>query len=402
MRKILIVAYHYPPDGVVGAVRIAKFSKYLSRLNWEVKVITVSDKYRKYFNYELHKEVENLNTIKTYRLKKFIPFINEEGFYWLPILIKKLFQIIPTFKPDIVFFTGGPFYHWTSAILIKKLFKIPYVLDFRDPWSLNPYRKNKNKFASFFAKTIESVLEPPIIKKADLIINVTDEASEMYKRKYKNLKKEKFITIYNGFDLEDLNKIGKGINFSNFDITYTGKFGNFRNPEPFFKAFNQLINDLSLSPEDIRFVWVGAQEEIVLKIIKKYELIKFCNFVGYKPYIETLKYIKGSKVNLILAGEHIYEPTTKIFDYIFLNKFILAIAPESGFIDKTLKDYVYSNIVYDNNSEKIFEILKYQYSNVDKIQKGNVFYYDLKKFDREQNTILLNQYLCNLIEKIYE
>ena len=40
-RKILFLAYYFPPLGMGGTQRVAKWSKYLSRAGWEVTVVTV-------------------------------------------------------------------------------------------------------------------------------------------------------------------------------------------------------------------------------------------------------------------------------------------------------------------------------------------------------------------------
>ncbi|HEY8508901.1 MAG TPA: hypothetical protein VIL32_11115, partial [Steroidobacteraceae bacterium] len=39
-RRLLVVSYHFPPDGAVGGLRWAGMTKYLRRLGWEVEVIT--------------------------------------------------------------------------------------------------------------------------------------------------------------------------------------------------------------------------------------------------------------------------------------------------------------------------------------------------------------------------
>jgi glycosyltransferase involved in cell wall biosynthesis len=39
-RRLLVISYHFPPDGAVGGLRWAGLSKYLSRRGWEVHVVT--------------------------------------------------------------------------------------------------------------------------------------------------------------------------------------------------------------------------------------------------------------------------------------------------------------------------------------------------------------------------
>src|SRR4051812_6280385 len=38
--RLLIITYHFPPDGAIGGQRWAGLSKYLARLGWEVHVVT--------------------------------------------------------------------------------------------------------------------------------------------------------------------------------------------------------------------------------------------------------------------------------------------------------------------------------------------------------------------------
>src|SRR5689334_13190215 len=41
-RRLLVITFHFPPDGSVGGNRWAGLSKYLARLGWEVHVVTAS------------------------------------------------------------------------------------------------------------------------------------------------------------------------------------------------------------------------------------------------------------------------------------------------------------------------------------------------------------------------
>src|SRR5512140_2628468 len=41
-RRLLIISYHFPPDGAIGGMRWAGISKYLARLGWEVHILTAS------------------------------------------------------------------------------------------------------------------------------------------------------------------------------------------------------------------------------------------------------------------------------------------------------------------------------------------------------------------------
>src|SRR6266542_5659957 len=42
MKRVLLVAYHYPPSTAVGAVRPSKFARYLPDLGWQPIVLTTA------------------------------------------------------------------------------------------------------------------------------------------------------------------------------------------------------------------------------------------------------------------------------------------------------------------------------------------------------------------------
>ena len=47
MKKLLFIAYHFPPDAEVGGIRAAKFAKNLSEFGYEPYVSTVMNGYYK-------------------------------------------------------------------------------------------------------------------------------------------------------------------------------------------------------------------------------------------------------------------------------------------------------------------------------------------------------------------
>ena len=45
MKNVLIVSYHFPPDGAIGAVRAAELAKRLPELGWKAVVLSVQARY---------------------------------------------------------------------------------------------------------------------------------------------------------------------------------------------------------------------------------------------------------------------------------------------------------------------------------------------------------------------
>ena len=42
MKKVLIIAYYWPPAGGAGVQRVLKFAKYLPKFGWEPVILTVN------------------------------------------------------------------------------------------------------------------------------------------------------------------------------------------------------------------------------------------------------------------------------------------------------------------------------------------------------------------------
>ncbi|MBT9150608.1 MAG: hypothetical protein DDT40_00780 [candidate division WS2 bacterium] len=142
---------------------------------------------------------------------------------------------------------------------------------------------------------------------------------------------------------------------------------------------------------------MGIPEEPILTIIKDLNLKQYCQIVGFKPYKEVLKYIKGSKICLLIAGEHPYEPTTKIFDYIFLDKYIIAQALQGGFVFRVLKEYGKGELVPFFDSKAMLNVLVKNYENG--CQKIPVNDSLKNRFDREHISFELSNLMLEAIKR---
>lgn len=393
-KKVLVVSYFTPPFGEVGSVRITKFVKFLSQFGHPLKLLTVNEKYysRKALNDESLKDIKDISIIRTRTLPKFLTNVNEEGFYWLPFLFVELIKECLKNKPDVIFFTGGPFYHWILAPIVKLIFNVDYILDFRDAWSLNPYKRRADSFFSKMNKKMECFFEPFIIEHSKIAIHVTSQATELYRKKYPKYY-NRFITITNGYDPDDFYNIQKKI-LTNFSIIYSGKFGSFRNAKPFLLAFKRFVTENHLNSNQAQFIWIGKPEEHVEKIINDLGIYSHVKLLGFKPYKENLAYINGSDVTLLIAGNHPYEATTKVFDYLALKKPILAIVEVEGFLTETLRQVQHAFLVR-NREDDIHNIILELYTKSKANNSGSLV---INGKTQEFNRHFLSKKLSKIIE----
>lgn len=390
MKKILIVAYYFPPFGGVGAVRVSKLVKYFNKFGWDITVITVDSKYynQNTLDYNKLSEIDdNVEIISTPRLRKFTKF-NEEGLYWLPAVFFTITKNLNKNKYDLIYFTGDPFIHWVVAPISKMIYKIPYLLDFRDPWMLNPYNKSKIR------KWISRFMEPLIIKNAELVMNVTEDASNLYRNHYKKIEKSKFLTVENGYDPDDFQtalKIEIDLNIDGIVIGYAGKFGGFRNPIPFFDA---LLTYNEGAKVKFYLLHIGQPEGLIEDYIKKNPpLKKYIKQAGFMPYDKAIAMLNAVDIGLIISGNQPSEATTKIYDYIALDKPILCLSNITyGYLYQSLKDY---NSIYCNNNKK--SILN-SFSDIErKLINRNMVSMTKERFNRKNIFYNLNNEVLRLL-----
>lgn len=411
-RKVLIVSFAFPPVNAIGALRIGKFAKYLPQFGWEPIVLTVNkvkglpetlpveiDKARiirtPYFAlapFIRHGLIGNDNIspheissgagwkYKAYGLVRLMKaiysrpevsfFINEPWGWYRPAL-KKGLEIVGKQKIDVIFSSYGPSTSHLVASRLQAKTGIPWVAEFRDPWSLNPYHNNVQPF-----HFLERQIERKIMKGCSLLITV----SESWAREIEALHSKKVITVHNGFDEEDYMEDVPLT--SKFTITYTGNiYPGKRDPTPLFKAIAELKEEGKISPSDLEVCFFGSNViETLSPLVEKYSLLDFVKIYGFVPFSESVEKQKESTVLLLLSWNDPRDKgtlTAKAFEYLGAGRPILAIAFKGGEIDSLLAR-AGSGIV----ATEVQEIKEILLEWLDEFkQYGNIFSYYSPKFE---------------------
>src|SRR3989339_1026007 len=160
MFKVLVIAYYFPPMGLSGVQRILKFVKYFPQNNWEPTVLTSAE--TGYFAHdpnllneldpsiriirvngnELNARLSALGTIKIpgETTRKLINRVNQ--FFNIPdnkvSWTKKAYveakKLLSEEHFDLIFVTAPPFSAFQLGAKLKKEFRIPLAIDYRDLW----------------------------------------------------------------------------------------------------------------------------------------------------------------------------------------------------------------------------------------------------------------------------
>ncbi len=369
LKKILVITYYWPPSGGPGVQRVLKYCKYLPKYGWEPIILTVSDGDFPVLDESLGLEVENFKVFKTksFSFHKLFNFLNKksntptfqlsssdkDSFFvrfsrwirlniiipdgrigWLFGALKKGNSIISQHKIDAIFSSAPPY---TAHLIAKRLSlsnKIPWVADFRDPWTDRFYNYENKRW--WLAQKLDKYLEHSVIKNADKCITVSTTISRYYKKPFK--------VIHNGYDEDDFSNIVPYKN-KNIVISYLGTMTKSQNPKRFFEVISkQNIDQIKYQIDLIGNIHPDIQDYIMTK--------GYDRFVSLKPYVdhqEAIKIMVNSTFLLLVIPNTRKNKgivTGKLFEYIRSMTKILMIGPQNADAAK---------IISDTNSGRCFD-----------------------------------------------
>ncbi len=412
MKKVLMIAYQFPPISGGGVYRTIKFVKYLPSYDWEPIILTV--KKSKFASEDLSLKEEmpdnltvfNTNTLES-RIFAMAPLkigFNRKWYQipdyyvgWLPFAVKKGKKIIKKEKPDLIYSTSSPVTSHLIAMAIKNKTGIPWVADFRDPWTQN---FNIN-YPTRFHKKFEENLERKVVLNADRIISVSDPYTIDFRNKYSDQPGEKFVTISNGYDNDDFNNIEKK-KIDKFIITHIGSFYNRRSPLFFLKALRDLLNENTALKKNLEVRFVGKSQKNWKTIIDNYNLDDVITESGYKSHSEALELMVNSSCLLLIisVGEGSKGVFTgKIFEYLASKTPILATIPLDGVAADLIRKSNSGIVVKTDDVKGIGNAILSLYN---RWKTGNLIFNinsNVKKtYDRKELTKKLAQFFNEVIE----
>ena len=125
---------------------------------------------------------------------------------------------------------------------------------------------------------------------------------------------------------------------SKFRLIHAGNLVNKRNPELFFKALREIIDETNIP---ISFDIMGIMSEYMFQLVEKYKLHNVVNFIGSYSYIDALN-LMGKYDVLVLIEARMRNGiffASKITDYAQVGRPILAISPIKGFAKSIIDQY---------------------------------------------------------------
>ncbi|HMF09331.1 MAG TPA: glycosyltransferase, partial [Thermoanaerobaculia bacterium] len=251
---------------------------------------------------------------------------------WLEEAERACAALVPD-DVDLVLATGPPFIGFRLAAQIARRLDRPYVLDYRDLWTLNPHAKN-------MAWGTAIPLEGQLIAGAAAVTVVSEQLAASLRERFGV--GDKICVVTNGYDPQDLERAVPR-DFGHFAIVYTGQFyPPKRVIEPLLHVLIRL-KDVQRLGREWRFHYFGPHGSHVRAAMKGKGLDKDVVVHGSVTRADALAAVAGAGVCVVITS--IYETGTredlgvvtgKVFEAIGLRKPVLAIAPPGSDLERVL------------------------------------------------------------------
>ncbi len=431
MKRVLIITYYWPPTGGSGVQRWLKMSKYLPQSGWEPVIYTPENPEGGVNDNSLLKDIpENITVVKTkiwepFEVYKKITgrkkgemigtgflsekksesfaeklsvwvrgnfFIPDARRFWIKPSVKFLKSYLKNNPVDLIVSTGPPHSMHLIALKTSKKLSLPWIADFRDPWTgIDFYRQLK---LTRFADKKHRKLEKKVLAAADKVITVNWNLAD----DLKTISGRDVDVVTNGFDPDDYAFIDKNGVSEKFRICHLGSMNKDRNHEAFWRALKDLKDEIAGFKDDLFVELIGATDYSVRQIVSEYNLD------------ENVKYIKfadhQTAINKAAQAQILYLPLnntpnakgitpTKFFEYLAIKRPVFCVGPEDGDAAKILNETGCGVVAGFDNYNKIKNRLKRFYNLFKEKGKVTTECNEIDKYSRK----VIAQHVAMLFEK---
>lgn len=360
MKKLLIISYYWPPSGGSGVQRWLYFVKYLRSFGWEPVIYTVENGEYPYLDpalinlipdgievirrpiwepYFIFKKLRGGNkavdpTIMSTGTKRSIfhkiafwirgnLFIPDPRIFWVKPSVSFLYRYLQQNPVDLVVSTGPPHSMHLIAKGLNSKMQIPWIADFRDPWTQIFYFETLQ--LNRLTRYIHHQLERSVLKNANAVITVSPSCREGLEL----ICNREVELITNGYEpFEKLGSNGKA--HDKIILLYSGVLTFDRNPECLWRKLKEYLDQYPALQNRLELQFIGNVDPVIIEHIKEFGIFHV-NVLPPMPHKQLEFYLwKADLLLLIGVPGNKGVVTGKFFEYLFLKKPILSVAPSDS------------------------------------------------------------------------
>ena len=370
--SLLIITHSYLPEAEVGALRIARLCRYLPELGIRPVVLTVAHDPSQ----ELDDSFPPLPGIRVERARMLPTLLDfyrslrrngrgsgpgasapsasrpgsatgpgflrrsalalfeipdTSGAWYIPA-VRRARRIVAAEPIAAVFSSVPPYAAHLVARSLKKRLDVPWLADFRDPWTRSPLRQTLPGWRRWIDRRMES----SCLRWADRVICNTDRLRAAFSRFHPEVPGDKFVTLTNGFDDPLTTPPSGGTRSGPRLFLHLGSLYGDRRIDTFCQALGILVGRGALDPATFKVLFVGdndasfvRQTESDAPALMARGCIEFRSRVNW----QAADRIRWDADLLLLFFDDPLAVPAKFYEYLPTGKPILAVTPEGALSD---------------------------------------------------------------------
>lgn len=333
-KHVLIVSYDFLPCTAIGAaVRSSKFARYLPEFGWRTTVVA---RLQAKSHTESHTAAQTEKVVRISAPK--FPFSYQlTAWLWAIKAWFKLKDMIREGEFHLLYVSCPPFPLGVLGAALAKKTSLPLVVDFRDPWALDPYRprcRAKAMLKGFLCKWLWPYAEEKILATADCFLVTTKSVREAYKPRVP-FRTRGPVLLPNGFDESDFKAVDGSQAGNNhrvcrpyLDLLYCGRFAGVgdRSPAWFFRSLRSLNDE----GKPVRLKIIGDDSREIQRLIRQTDtedIISAFPMIDHQSAIEQMRACDVLLVYQEATRAELSSVAGKTYEYLRSGKPILAVAP---------------------------------------------------------------------------
>ncbi len=378
MKRVLIISYYWPPTGGSGVQRWVKFAKYLPQEGWQPVVYTPENpeqlavdeslaaeipaeteivKTRIFEPYSFYKkllkssghskeavEVNPVNAQNKSFIQKIAMWVRGNFFrpdprcLWIKPSVKFLKKYLKEHPVDLIVSTGPPQSMHVIGMELARETGLPWVADFRDPWTKIFYFKHLAMTRA--TEKWHERMEKKVLDEASAVVAV----SPLVQKEFQAMTDTPVVLITNGFDECDFGENDSdvdglnGVNVSggadkDFVITHTGLFAADGNPTVLWDVLAEKFAADEAFAKALKIKLIGKTDAQIIGAIENAGLGGRLVDMGYQPHSKAIDEQRNASLLILpLRKEPEYKAVLpgKLFEYLASRRPVLGIGQPDG------------------------------------------------------------------------
>lgn len=253
-------------------------------------------------------------------------FIPDPRVAWVRPSVKFLEEYVKGHPVDVIVSTGPPHSMHLIAKGLSERTGIPWIADFRDPWTKMFYFKHLQLWG--WARRRHEKLEQAVLDGCDTVVAV----SPLVQEEFMAMTRTPVELITNGYDAEDFARCDRTRD-GYFNVTHTGLFASDGDPDVLWDVLAARCQENPQFREKLRIRLVGKTDREILSSLKTAGLEDHVVDLGYQDHNVAVREQTGSSMLILpLRKEPEYRATLpgKLFEYLAARRPVLGIGQKDG------------------------------------------------------------------------